>query len=252
MAAGDEAGQPAGPQQVERAAEEVVVDAEAAIGPVARIGHLVGAEGHVADGQVVPAVGQGRLLERADAHVHAAGAVQRLQHPAREPVDLDGGDPAMLNQCGRHSADEVADAGAGFEHAAAGESEALHCLPHRLDHEDRGVVAIVHRRARRRVVVVGEGVAQLRGTACPGRLRRLKVEARWQTAPAGVAQQRAARVAVRCTVRRFELTQRVDRGQVGLELRDRAAGDVEAGERQPRPAWPLGGGHWRFGRLPRG
>jgi hypothetical protein len=113
VAAGDEAHQPTGAHQVEGAAEEVVVDAEAGIGPVAHVGDLVLAEGDVADHQVEPVVGQGSFLERRNPHVHAAGRVERLEDAAGNPVDLDGGDAAALGQIPRHGADEMADAGGG-------------------------------------------------------------------------------------------------------------------------------------------
>ena len=51
--------QPTGAHQVEGAAEEIVVDAETGIGPVAHVGDLVLAERDVADHQVEPVVGQG-------------------------------------------------------------------------------------------------------------------------------------------------------------------------------------------------
>ncbi|EWS58069.1 hypothetical protein Y694_04022 [Methylibium sp. T29-B] len=250
VAAGDETGQPTGPQQIERAAEEVVVDAEAAVGPVARIGHLVGTEGHVADRQVVPVIGERRLLERSDAHVHTAGAVERPQHPARKPVDLDGRDRAVLGQRRRHRTKEVADAGARFEHTASIEPKASNRLPHRRDHCGRGVVAVVDRRQRRAVVIGVERVAQLRGATCPGRFRRLEVEARGQATPAGVAQQRAALVLVGLVARRVERAQGVDRGQVGLELGDGAARDVEPGGGQLGPGAQRGAGRRRLARPP--
>jgi hypothetical protein len=74
VAAGDEAHQPAGAHQVEGAAEEVVVDAETGIGPVAHVGDLVFAERDVADHQVEPVVGQG---------VFSKGEIRTSTPPAR-------------------------------------------------------------------------------------------------------------------------------------------------------------------------
>ena len=84
-AARDEAHQAAGADQVQRTAEEVVVDAEAGIGPVAHVGDLVLAERDVADHQVEPVVGQGSFLERGNPHVYAAGPVERLEDAAGKP-----------------------------------------------------------------------------------------------------------------------------------------------------------------------
>ena len=128
------------------------MDAETGIGPVAHVGGLVAAEGHVADHQVEPLVGQGGFLERSNPHIDVASRVQRVQHATRQLVDLDGGDAAALGDGLWHRADEVADARSGLQDAAALETEALHGLPHRLDHMDLGVVAVVDRCARRLVV----------------------------------------------------------------------------------------------------
>jgi hypothetical protein len=186
VAAGDEAHQPAGAHQVEGAAEEVVVDAEAGIGPVAHVGDLVLAEGDVADHQVEPVVGQ-RSFSNGDAHVHAAGRVERLEDAAGNPVDLDGGDAAALGQIPRHGADEVADAGGGFQDAPAGEAEALHRLPYRLDHVDLGVVAVVDGGARRFVVLGGSRACKRRARSAQALSVGFEVEAGGQAAPAGVA-----------------------------------------------------------------
>ena len=239
VAGGDEAHQPTGPHQVQRSAEEVVVDAEAGVGPVAQVGDLVLAEGHVADHEVEPVVGQRRLLERCDADIDAAGRIERSQHPSRQPVDLDGGHLAALGQGAGHRTDEVADAGGGFEDAPAGEAEAFDGLPHRLDHVDRAVVAVVHRGPGRLVIVVAQQAAQLLGAPGPGLVVGIKVEAGRQAAPAGVAHEPAALGREGCSVMAFDMPQRGNGIHVRIELGHGATQLVEVGLSQCRPqdAW---------------
>ncbi|GEM_PF-4394537 len=220
--AGDEAHQPAGADQVQRAAEEVVVDPEPCIGLGARVGGGVVAERHVADHQVEPVLGQRYLLERRNAHVGTMRRIQRLQHPAGESVDLDGRDRAALGERSGHGAQEMADTGRGLEHAPAGEAEALHGLPHGLDHMNLGVVAVVDRGPGRRVVVGGQQRLQLLGAGAPGRIVAFQVESSGQAAPAGEAQQLAALGGVRGTKRQFDALQCACCGEVGFELGDGA------------------------------
>ena len=238
VAGGDEAHQSAGPHQVQCAAEEVVVDAETGVGPVAQVGDLVLAERHVADREVEPVVGQRRLLERRDADVDAAGRVERREHPSRQPIDLDRSDLAVLGQAPRHRADEVADTGGGLEDAPATEAEALDGLPHRLDRMDLGVVAVVDRSASGLVVLVGQQRAQLPCAFEPGAVQRLEVEAGRQSAPAGVSKQGAALGRRSCALLGFDPLQRVDGRQVGSELGDGATGIDDVVTAQHGPVTP--------------
>ena len=164
--------------------------------------------------------------------------VERLQQPARQPVDLDGGDRTVLGERAWHRAEEVANAGRRFEHAPAGEAEALHGLPHGLDHMNLGVVAVVDRGAGRFVVLGGQQGLQFPSAAAPHRVRAFEVEGGGQAAPAGEAQQLAALDGIRLALAGFEGLQGLDCGHIGLELGGRAgqAGQVLALQRGPRGA----------------
>lgn len=145
VAGGDQAHQPTGSHQIQRAAKEVVVDAETGVGPIAHVGDLVLAKRHIADHEVEPVVGEGGLLEGGNPHIHAARCIQRLQHASGQLVDLDRRDAALLGDGRWHRADEVADARSGLQNASAIKAKALHGLPDGLDHVDFGVVAVIDR-----------------------------------------------------------------------------------------------------------
>lgn len=240
----DETHQAAGADQVQRAAEEVVVDPKARVRLGAGVGDRVVAEGYVADHQVEPVFGQRELLEGHDAHVGTVRCVQRLQQTPRQPVDLHRGERAAFGECPRHGTEEMADARCGFQHTAAGEAEARHGLPYRLDHVDLGVVAVVDRGAGRVVVLGRQQGLQLLGATAPRRIVAFEVEGGGQAAPAGEAQQLTALFGVRGTLTGFEHLQDADGRDVGVELRDGAA---QAGQLLTVQCWPQDSGFIALG-----
>jgi hypothetical protein len=90
---------PPGRTRSSDAAQEVVVDAEARVGPVAHVCDLVLAEGHIADHQVEPVLGQRHVFSNGDIRTSTPpGAYSALSMRPDNPVDLDGGDAAALGQ----------------------------------------------------------------------------------------------------------------------------------------------------------
>ncbi len=177
---------------------------------VLRVPHRIVAERHVADHGV-----EHPGAERAGAErlvVHLSVRVEQLRDRGRHRVELDAGHARAV----RRPADEVARAGAGFEHVAAGEPEVLHRRPHLVDERRVGVVRVQH---------VAPGVAPLRRAQerglkllpLRGVLRVVRPEHTLERAPPGPAGEDSLLRRGRGPVLRLHLPQRAERRHVRAE-----------------------------------
>ena len=98
-------------------------------------------------------------------------------------------------------------------------------------------MAVVDRRASGLVLFITQQIAQLASTCDPRAIVALKVEARGQAAPTSETLKYDAFLGQWGAVGRFKLTNEIDRGQVGLKLRDRPA---EIAEVIGLQCWPDG------------
>ena len=231
----DETHQPARPHEVERLADEPVVDAEPAVRPVAAVADLVVAERDVRDHQIEGAVSQRRGFEPLYADVHPHGAVQRPEDAPGQIVQFDRRDAASRGDVGRHAAQEVAVAAAGVQDSPALETQAAQCRPDPVDDEGLGVVAVVDRSPGRLVLRGLEQCRQLHGALLPRGVGAVEVEARRNAAPSGEAQQRDAFIGSGRTSIPLDGAQHGDGFDVGVELRRLA---FEAIKHRVRPLRP--------------
>ena len=177
---GEHRHQAAGPDQVQRLDDEVVVDAVPGRVVAAVVQHHV-PERHVADRQVITALGVAAVGERLGADLGAG--VEQARDARRHRVQLD---PGHLGAAGRER-EEVPAAAARFEHPAAVEAQRPDRPPHLPDERGVGVVGVQRVPPGGRQLSRGQQDGEL--LARPGELGPAVVEHLRHRAPARPAGQ---------------------------------------------------------------
>ncbi len=161
---GDEGGQSAGLQEVDRARDEVIMQAE-----TLRSIRAVRSDGAVAERRVANREVEARrqLGSREVAGDDPCARLQQAGDARRDRIELDAGDVRDLAQSLRHQRGEEARADAGLKHAAATPAQALQPYPDRADNELGREVRVLGAARERGVVEVAYGVLQVLSDRLP-------------------------------------------------------------------------------------